>query len=111
MDITAASRFDRRDPKGWESWNVAHLVTHRQVHAACLDLSLVTTFMPVDYDPKNENWGEEHQLIHNSLYEALGLEGANPDLGDLDFEDDEAFEIWHLNHDLLHQQINDALGL
>jgi hypothetical protein len=111
MDITAASEFDRKDEKAREAWNLVHLVTHRQIYAACLDLALVTTFMPVDYDPKNENWAEDHQLIHASLYEALGLEGPNPDLGDLDFEDDEAFEIWHLNHDLLHQQIKNALGL
>jgi hypothetical protein len=111
VDITAASRFDRTDKRAFEWWNLAHLVTHRQIYAACLDQSLVTQFMPVDYDPKNENWAEDHQLIHNSLYEALGLEGANPDLGDLDFEDAEAWEAWHLDHELLHQQIKDALGL
>ena len=111
MDIAAASRFDRTDKQGWEGWNLVHLVTHRQIYTACLDQSLVTAFYPVDYDSRNDNWGTDHQLIHNSLYEALNLGGANPDLGDIDFTDDEAFRVWHQNHELLHQQIKDALGL
>jgi hypothetical protein len=111
MDMFAPSSFDPNDQDAWANWNLFHIATHNQIYGAALDAGYMINNYPLDYDKKYDAWKENHQVVHQSLDEVLGVSYGTANLADVDFNDLEDFQGWMLFHAEVHQAIKTALGL
>jgi hypothetical protein len=111
MDMFAPSSFDPHDQDAWANWNLFHIATHSQIYGAALDAGYMINNYPLDYDKKYDAWKENHQVVHQSLDEVLGVSYGTANLADVDFNDPEDFRGWMLFHAQAHQAIKTALGL
>jgi hypothetical protein len=109
MDILPSSSFDTNDKNAWAAWNLDHIAAHNTIFEEALKAGYMVSQYPLDYE--KDAWKENHQTVHASLYNQLGLDDGVPDLMDVDFNNQEEFDDWMLYHAQIHQQINEALGL
>lgn len=103
------------DPAGWGRWLLGHAAEHEQMRK--LLLARNPPIIAPDYnlrswsdDPKvYESWLETHQLVHDSLNEALNVTAI--DFSEADFEDERNFFIWLDDHAGTHAIYRQILGI
>lgn len=91
-------------------WSVLHMILHRgQIQAASRQFKVMLTeyvLDPLDTTP-NSAWFQQHQLMHDSLDQLLGV--AQFDLIDVDWTQAAQRIGWIQGHAQLHQQEADKL--
>jgi len=55
------------------------------------------------------DWLQLHATLHQNEYQALGL-GQAPDLGVVDFSQQDQFDDWMYQHSAVHDALNTATG-
>lgn len=99
-------------PDELQQWSFAHMASHRdicrvvfQTLSTRLDEYVLDPFDPLDPG----NWVDRHQIMHQQMNAALGLDGF--DLSELDWQDAERLQDWVVKNGNEHYRASSILRL
>lgn len=113
MSFSNLRIFALGDPKGEQSWAVAHYYEHLAFNAA---VDTITTAInavgnyPLQKLEKNQFWLNAHQRWHQAIWSAIGA-GISSDLATLDWNKQNQVDDWLQLHASIHDDIRGVLGL
>ncbi len=101
-----------RDKDSLKAWLLDHYVEHeRFAYETVVTQGLSSPVMlPIQSQPDLAGWLMDHQAMHTSLDQILGI-GSNPDLVDVDWNNESEFYDWQQLHDDIHELIKATLGI
>lgn len=101
-----------KTPSEFATWSFAHMAHHRDIGRVLLqqyDIR-VDEYALDPFDPQNMgNWPYLHQVMHQQMDKALGIDGF--DLSEIDWEDEDRMMSWLAQNCNEHYQAGAILGL
>jgi len=111
IDIASDTAFG--DDAGFEDFLSVNELAHNNISYLLIGKGFSVQNLPLVENPKkNQNWLQDHYMMHQQEFALLGLNVQNlPDLSVVDFNNQEQYSQWMQDHAAVHDYINQVLGL